>query len=163
MSKTIFTKDKANLTLTAQRTFNASQHAVWKAYTTAEMLEKWFGPHPWYVTTVSMDFSVGGGYHYCMNGPEGEKMYALTKYTEIRPEEYYSSEDYFVDESGTIDEHMPAGMKVENTFISDGDKTQLVSVTTFANPEAMQQMIEMGAQEGLGITLDQLDDLLTNT
>ena len=163
MSKTEFILNESELTLTAKRTFNATQHEVWKAHTTPELLEKWYGPEPWYVTTVSMDFSVGGkGYHYCMNGPEGEKMYALTKYLEIRPEEYYKAEDYFVDETGTIDENMPAGMKIENTFTADGDKTHLLSITTFASIEAMKQTIEMGVQEGLGIAHDQLDALLTN-
>ncbi len=159
INKTIFARDEKNLTLTAKRTFNAQQSRVWQAYTIPELLEKWWAPAPWQATTVSMDFRIGGRWHYCMNGPEGEKHYGLMKYTDIRPEEYFASEDCFVDAEATVDPTLPC-MKINNSFEADGEQTHLASVTIFASLKDMEKLLEMGAQDGFSTTLDQLETLL---
>ncbi len=161
MNKTEFIQDVENFTLTAKRSFSASQHRVWEAFTTPTLLEQWFAPEPFRATTVSMDFQVGGAWHYCMNGPDGEKHYGLTKYLEINPESYIRAEDYFVDADAKINTDLP-GMIFENSFTADGDKTHLLSVVTFTSLENLKTVLEMGMQEGYGASLDQLEGLLAS-
>lgn len=67
-----FTVDKHNNTITIICEYDAPLEKVWKAWTTSEMLDQWWGPKPWRAITKSLDFREGGHWHYSMNGPEGE-------------------------------------------------------------------------------------------
>jgi uncharacterized protein YndB with AHSA1/START domain len=72
MNETIITKCEQKTKLTIERIFDAPRSRVWQAFTDAELLDRWWAPEPWTTETVSMDFRIGGRWHYSMNGPNGE-------------------------------------------------------------------------------------------
>lgn len=41
-----FCVNKENNTITVKREFNAGLELIWKAWTTAELLDQWWGPKP---------------------------------------------------------------------------------------------------------------------
>lgn len=68
-----FTVNKENNTIHIRREFDAGPELVWQAWTTAELLDQWWGPEPWKAETRTMDFREGGTWLYAMVGPEGER------------------------------------------------------------------------------------------
>lgn len=157
--KPIITKDEAKKTITVQRTFNAPRGRVWKAWTTSEQLDKWWGPKPWNAVTKSFDFTEGGRWMYSMQGPDGSDTWCLFDYQTIDPENSYSGQDAFCDDAGKMNAEMPSTHWHVRFEEKDG-KTTVTSTLTFKTVEAMNKLIEMGFEEGFGTGLNQLDDLL---
>lgn len=159
MSNTEFKVDEAAKSLTVTRTYDASVSAVWRAWTTQELLEKWRAPHPWQAVRKSFDFREGGHWHYCMAGPEGEKHWCWVDYLTIEPEKSFTAFDGFCDEQGVRDTNLPAN-DWKNEFIAAGDKTRVLVTLTFRSVEELNQIVEMGFKEGFTMGLDQLEDQL---
>lgn len=63
--------------LIVTRKFNAPLPLVWKAFTTKELVEKWWAPKPYQCVIKSMEFKEGGFLHYYMLGPEGDKHWCM--------------------------------------------------------------------------------------
>jgi uncharacterized protein YndB with AHSA1/START domain len=60
--------------LIVTREFDANSDLVWKAWTTAELLDQWWAPKPYRAETKSLDFREGGVWLYAMVSPENEKL-----------------------------------------------------------------------------------------
>ncbi len=139
--------------------FPVAKKFVWAAFTRSEELDKWWAPKPWRCETKSMDFTVGGHWHYCMCDPEGERSYGMQHYVEIIEGESFSGSDEFCDESGVSSpDFLPAAFTVTFREVEGG--TEVVMHTTFATPEEMQKTIDMGVEEGLTMALKNLAALL---
>ncbi len=82
------------------RKFNASPALVWRTWTEAEFLNRWWAPKPWKTETKTMDFRVGGRWLYSMNGPDGEKHWCKAEYTVISTPNMFQAWDAFCDEQG---------------------------------------------------------------
>lgn len=153
------TKNEEKKQIVVERTFDAPRSTVWKAWTTSEMLDKWWGPKPWNAVTKSMDFSVGGRWLYNMQGPDGSAQWCLLDYKTIDAENSFSGEDAFCDETGKKNPDMP-GSHWLVSFQENGGKTVVTSTLTFKDVETMNKIIEMGFEAGFGQGMDQLDALL---
>ncbi|RYZ86417.1 MAG: polyketide cyclase [Proteobacteria bacterium] len=58
--------------LVLQRTTEVAPEHIWKAWTDAAELKKWFSPKPWRVTEAEIDARPGGIFFSKMQGPNGE-------------------------------------------------------------------------------------------
>jgi PhnB protein len=157
--KPTVTKDEVNKKLTVQRTFDAPRSRVWKAWTTSEQLDQWWGPKPWNVVTKSFTFSEGGRWLYNMQGPDGSAQWCLFDYQTIDPENSFSGVDAFCDEAANKNPDMPS-TRWHVRFEENDGKTTVTSTLSFDTVEAMNGIIEMGFEEGFGTGLNQLDELL---
>ncbi len=147
--------------LIAERSFKAPKSKVWQYYTTAELLDKWWGPLPYKAVTKSFDFREGGHWHYVMQGPEGDAHYCVNNYKTISPEESFTAFDGFAHEDWSINRTLP-GSDWEVTFTENGDVTEVKVVLTCADEKELSTLIEMGMKEGFNQGLDQLEALLEN-
>ena len=94
-----------------------------------------------------------------MTGPDGEQYHGWSQFIEIDPPTSLEFGDGFLDDDGNEVEGMPTmTSRVDITEI--GKRTQMVITTTFPSLDAMNQLIEMGAEEGMKGSLSQVDDLL---
>jgi uncharacterized protein YndB with AHSA1/START domain len=59
-------------TLEINRILKAPPAAIWKCWTTPDLLMQWFCPRPWRVVKADMDLRVGGQANFLMQGPNGE-------------------------------------------------------------------------------------------
>src|ERR1019366_4211753 len=92
-TKSDFTITTAPNEVIMTRTINAPRELVFDAYTKAEHLAKWFGPHGFRITAES-DLRIGGKYHITMHGtdalpePYASEQYPMSgEYLEVkRPE-----------------------------------------------------------------------------
>lgn len=159
MGKTTFKKDEKSATLTIERVFPASQSRVWQALTDPATLDQWFGPAPWKVETLHMDFRVGGYWHYSMNGPQGEQHFGRADYLDIEPENRFLASDVFCDADGKAIESLPR-QNMDYRLIEEEGATRVVTVVQYASLDDMNKVLEMGMQEGLTMAQGQLEALL---
>ena len=154
-----FTVDKHNNTITIICEYDAPLEKVWKAWTTSEMLDQWWGPKPWRAITKSLDFREGGHWHYSMNGPEGEDQWGKFDYLTIEPNESFTGKDGFSDENGTLDTTLPQN-HWELRMSQTGNTVMVDMLLTFEKAEDIDTYIDMGFREGITQTLDQLEEIL---
>ena len=69
--------------LVLERNVNLKPEQIWKAWTTPELLMKWFCPVPWRTTECEMDLVPGGAFRTVMQSPEGEKVPNMGCFLEI--------------------------------------------------------------------------------
>ncbi|MBO9562134.1 MAG: SRPBCC domain-containing protein [Niastella sp.] len=155
-----FQVNRADNTLRLIREFLAERPLVWDCYTKSDLLDQWFAPKPMSTLTRSMEFKEGGHWHYAMVDVEGNKYWGLTKYVEIKPIDYYTAVDAFSNEQGEINNNLPrARWKVE--FSESGGNTIVHTRVQYNSLADLESVIEMGMQEGMRLTLEKLDELLS--
>jgi len=153
-----FSVDKENLRINVEREFAAPLADVWLAWTTSEILDKWWAPKPWKARTKSMDFSVGGYWLYAMIGPQGEEHWSRADYKSITPFESFSGEDAFCDENGNIsDNHLGSFWTYQ--FTDQLDQTLVSIEIKYAELSDLEANLEMGFKEGLTAGMENLDEL----
>lgn len=168
MNPTTFTIGEDKQSLVMERRFPAIRERVWDAYSKPELLAQWWGPYGWTTEIKHLEFAVGGYWHYCMRCEDkaqgdfyGMESWGKATYTEINPIESFSYVDVFSDEHGGTNTDFPASSTTVK-LVDEGDQTLLVSTTRYDSPEALNQVLEMGMQEGFTQTLDRLETLLRN-
>ena len=74
-------------TLQMQRTFSAPAQKVFEAWTSAEVLKRWWhAGHDWETTEASVDLRIGGALRVAMRNPHEDVEYGGGgEYTEIDP------------------------------------------------------------------------------
>ncbi len=144
--------------LRVTRVFDAPRELVFKAWTDRDALMNWWGPREWPLAHCTLDLRVGGRWHYCMKGPNGEEAWGLGVYTEITPVSRLAYVDTFSDAEGSANPPETL-MTVELEDLGDG-RTRMNSTAEFASEAQRKQVMEMGMVEGLTESLDRLDEHL---
>ena len=76
--------EKPSLTLT--RSYPVAPEKVWRAWTDAEAVRKWWGPGPGEpVSTAELDVRVGGRFRIVFGGPDGKAHECAGVYREVVP------------------------------------------------------------------------------
>jgi len=154
-----FAVNKENNTIVIKREFDANLELVWQAWTTAELLDQWWGPEPCKAETKTMDFREGGFWLYCMIIPENQKHWGRQDFEKIVWHKSFSGTDVFCDENGISDPELPTG-RFENMFSEVDGKTVVTIISTHNSLEDIEEIIEMGYKEGMMVNCQQLDELL---
>ncbi len=151
--------DRETLTMTIVCEFDAGLERIWKLWEDPRQLEKWWGPPTWPATFERHDFEVGGESSYYMTGPEGERAGGWWRMTAIEEPSRLEFEDGFSDENGQPSAEMPT-MRMTATFDEADGKTRMTVITRFAALDHLEQVLEMGMEEGMKSALSQIDALL---
>lgn len=162
-----FVVNKENNTIVLKREFAANLETVWKAWTTTELLDQWWGPKPCRAKTKSMDFREGGHWLYCMivpasiTGGEAEQIHwGKQEYEKIVTHKKFIGTDVFCDENGNANPELPKG-RFENVFSQEAnEKTLVIIISTYNSFEDIEAVIAMGFKEGITVCFNQLDELL---
>jgi len=142
------TPDTSDRELITTRIINAPRSLVWRMWTKAEHLEKWYGPDGFTITTHALDFRVGGRWDFIMHGPDGRDYTNHIVYTDIvEPERIAHDHGDGADIS----------FKALVTFDEQGDQTLLTLKSVFPTAESLECVVrENGAVEGAKQTLGRL-------
>jgi len=73
---------------------------VWRAWTDAKYVSRWWGPKDFTAPFCEIDFRVGGRFHYCMRSPDGKEYWNVGEYREITAPKKIVSVMYFSDKDG---------------------------------------------------------------
>ena len=147
------TNNKDALTIT--RLFDAPRERVWKAWTSVELMKKWWGPKFFTAPVIKTDLRVGGKYLFCMRGPDGKDYWSTGDYREIVPQERLVLTDSFADENGNIvpashygmTGDWPAALLITVTFEETGGRTKMTLLHEGLPAGMMREMTATGWSE----------------
>lgn len=153
------------------RTFEAPRELVWKVWTEAEHLARWWGPKELSGLRVAeLDLRPGGRFHYAMAAPDGTEMWGKFLYRDVVPGRRLVYLVAFSDAAGGTTRHpmapdWPLEMLNAVTFEDAGEgRTRLrLQGVAFQASEAEAKAFEAGfpsMQQGFTGTLDQLEAYL---
>jgi uncharacterized protein YndB with AHSA1/START domain len=161
MSVTEIDKDLDNLALTLVADFDAPVERVWDLWADPRKLERWWGPPTYPATVEEHDLSPSGEVTYFMTGPEGDTPRGWWRVTSVDPPRSLEFTDGFADQDGTPIAGMPVTtVRMRLTEHDGGTRMELRSV--FDSREQMEQLLSMGAAEGLQQAVGQMDALLAD-
>ena len=159
MPVTDVTKDLDALTMTITAEFDAGAERVWEMWSDPRQLERWWGPPTYPATFVDHDLSPGGRAAYFMTSPEGKKYHGWWRIEEVEPPKRLRFLDGFDDE-GNPNEEMPGPASATVTITEAEGVTTMSIESKFGSREGMEQVIEMGMEQGMVEALGQIDALL---
>ena len=150
------------LTLTITADFAAPVERVWEVYADPRQLERVWGPPGFPATFVDHELAPGGRMNYYLTSPDGERYYAYWDIAEVDEPKRFTFKDGFAsDETFMPNPEMPESTQVYVFAEADG-ATRATFVATYADAEALQQVLDMGVVEGASAAINQIDDLLAS-
>jgi uncharacterized protein YndB with AHSA1/START domain len=139
-----------------RREFDAPRHLVYKAWTTPELVKRWWHANRGEVTEVEIDLRVGGKWRYVMIADDGTEVGFHGEYREIVPNERIVSTETY--------EGLPEGVSEEDgttlntaTFSEADGRTILTLLVRAPNKISRDAIIESGMEAGLQDALDLLE------
>jgi len=159
MPVTAVKKDIDALTMTITAEFDADAERLWELWADPRQLERWWSPPSHSSTFVEHELAAGARTTYFMTGPDGEKHHGAWRIEEVDPPHRLRLADDEVDAEGKPEDGGPTAMTV--TIAEAGDTATMSIQTHFADRESMEQTIEMGFEQGLAETINQVDPLLS--
>lgn len=160
MTVTSVDKDFDNLTLTLIADFAAPIERVWRLWADPRQLERWWGPPTYPATVEQHDLAPGGEVTYFMTGPEGDTHRGWWQITSVTPPTTLEFTDGFADQDGKKATDLPVST-VRMQLTEHGGGTRMELRSAFDSREQMEQLMKMGAEEGLQEAVGQMDALLT--
>ncbi|MEV8267287.1 SRPBCC family protein [Microbacterium sp. NPDC076911] len=161
MPITSVNKDTEALTMTVIAEFAASVERLWNAYIDPRQIERFWGPPTWPATFYRHDVYPGGRSHYTMTGPDGERSSGFWEFLAVDPGRSFEVRDGFASDDGTENADMPA-VRMTFTFEPMDAGSRLTTTTYFPSLEGLEQMIEMGMEEGMRQAMGQIDTVLAD-
>jgi uncharacterized protein YndB with AHSA1/START domain len=153
-------KDTTDLTMTVASEWEAPIARVWQLWADPRKLERWWGPPEYPATVVEHDLRAGGKVSYFMTGPEGDRHHGWWQVVAVDEPRRLDLMDGFADADGKPDDTMPTTQfTVTFTELANGGTRMLIE-SRYPSREAMDQMIEMGMEEGMAAALGQIDAIL---
>jgi uncharacterized protein YndB with AHSA1/START domain len=153
--------DREALHLTFVAEFAAPPERVWQVWEDPRQLERWWGPPSYPATFDRHEVTPGGRSAYYMTSPEGEKMRGWWSITVVEPPRRFEFEDGFADENDEPTGELGSTRAVVTLEEADG-RTRMTIDSTFENADQLEQMAEMGMEEGMREAIGQIDDLLSD-
>ena len=158
------TSSRAAVTLPAEeqilitREFDAPRHLVYRAWTTPELVERWWSGRRGETTTVEIDLRVGGKWRYVMVADGGFEVGFHGEYREIVPNERIVSTEVY--------EGLPEGVSQEEgatvntaTFAETDGRTTLTLLIQAPSRETRDAIVDSGMEAGLQDALDNLEQV----
>jgi uncharacterized protein YndB with AHSA1/START domain len=134
-----------------EREFDAPKQLVWKAFTTPELVRRWWHARRGEMTVAEIDLRPGGRWRYAMVADGGFEVAFHGEYREIVPHERIVSTEVYEGAPG-------AGPAINTLTLSEHDgRTTLTLLVEHANNADRDAHIESGMEDGLQDALDLLE------
>jgi uncharacterized protein YndB with AHSA1/START domain len=135
-----------------RREFDAPRHLVYRAWTTPELVERWWAGQRGKVTSVEIDLRLGGRWRYVMVASEGFEVAFHGEYREIVPDERIVSTEVF--------EGMPDGEALDEINFTEVDgRTTVTILVQHASKADRDAHIESGMEDGMQEAMDLLEQV----
>ena len=134
------------------RKFDASKDLVYKAWTTPDLIKRWWAGKRGEVTVADVDLRIGGSWRYVMIAEGGFEVAFHGEYREIVPNERIVSTE--------VDEGMPEGEALNTLTFSEVDgRTTLTILVEHSIKEHRDAHIESGMEAGMQESMDALEQV----
>jgi uncharacterized protein YndB with AHSA1/START domain len=139
-----------------KRVFAAPRETVFKAWSSADHIKRWFCPAGYSIPEAKVEMRVGGAFEVCMRSPEGVDHWTRGAFTEVIAPSRLAIDHHVVDPCGGG----PLFSALTEVNFSDdpsgGTLMEVVQTYSLAGPGQAEQMVK-GAPEGWRQTLDKLE------
>ena len=135
------------------REFAAPAHLVYRAYTTPELVMRWWAGRRGQMRSADIDLRVGGGWRWVMGADGGEEVAFHGVYREIVPNERLVHTEVF---EGAPD---GAGALVTVTFEDTGGRTTLRMLMELPSREVRDAILATGMETGAAESLELLEEV----
>ena len=140
------------------REFDAPRHLVYEAWTTPELVRRWWHANRGEMTIAEIDLRVGGKWRYVMVAEGGFEVGFHGEYREIVPNERIVSTEVY--------EGLPEGVTEEEgstlntaTFSEADGRTTLTILVQAANKVSRDAIIDSGMEAGMQDAMDLLEQV----
>jgi uncharacterized protein YndB with AHSA1/START domain len=140
------------------REFDAPRELVFRAWTTPELVERWWHANRGEVTLVEIDLRVGGRWRYVMVADGGMEVGFHGVYREVVPNERIVSTEVY--------EGVPDGVSEEEattlntaTFAEAAGRTTVTLLVQAPSRATRDAIVESGMEDGLQDALDLLESV----
>jgi uncharacterized protein YndB with AHSA1/START domain len=137
------------------REFDAPRHLVYKAWTTPELVKRWWSANRGEVTLAEIDLRVGGMWRYVMVTPDGLEVGFHGEYREIVPNERLVSTEAY---EGIPDADLHAALDTMTLTEKDGCTTVTILVE-HPTKEGRDAHINSGMEDGMQDAFDLLEQV----
>ena len=138
------------------REFDAPRHLVYRAWTTPELVKRWWHANRGEATIAEIDLRVGGKWRYVMVTDDGIEVGFHGEYREIVPGERIVSTEIY--------EGLPEGVSEEEaatvntaTFTEANGRTMVTLLVQATSKISRDAIIDSGMEAGLQDALDLLE------
>ncbi|MGO1539050.1 MAG: SRPBCC family protein [Leucobacter sp.] len=156
MPITAVNTDTEAFTLTVIADFPVSVSRLWAAYVDPRQIEQFWGPPEYPASFTRHDAFPGGLTNYCMTGPEGDRSCGYWEWLRVDEGHMFEVLDGFANEDGTPNTDMPS-MRMVFEFTETALGSRLTTTTYFGSLETLEQLKEMGMEEGMRAAMGQID------
>jgi uncharacterized protein YndB with AHSA1/START domain len=136
------------------REFDAPKHLVFKAFTTPELVKRWWSGKRGEVTLAEIDLREGGAWRYVMNADGGGEVAFHGEYREIVPNERLVSTEIY---------EMPGGDTPPSvntaTFTEVDGRTRLEVLVQCQDKQMRDAIIDSGMEGGMQESMDALEQV----
>jgi uncharacterized protein YndB with AHSA1/START domain len=139
------------------REFDAPKHLVYKAWTTPELVRRWWHANRGEVTVAEIDLRIGGQWRYVAVTRDGFEVGFHGEYREIVPDERIVSTEIY--EGAWPGEGPEQGTLNTATFTEAGGRTTLTILVEAPSREIRDAIIESGMEAGMQDALDLLGEV----
>jgi uncharacterized protein YndB with AHSA1/START domain len=137
------------------REFDAPKHLVYKAYTTPELVKRWWSGQRGEVTSAEIDLRVGGKWRFVMVAGEGFEVAFHGEYREIAPNERIVSTEAY---EGVPNPDENATLNTLTLTETDG-RTTLEILVEAPSREVRDAIIDSGMEGGMQEAMDLLEQV----
>lgn len=137
------------------REFNAPARLVWKAWTTPELIKRWWSGQRGEVTSAEVDLPVGGRWRYVMTAEGGFEVAFHGEYSEIVPTERLVCTEVY---EGIPDADDNPALNTA-TFTETDGRTRLELLVETRDRETRDAIIDSGMELGMQESYDALEQV----
>jgi uncharacterized protein YndB with AHSA1/START domain len=135
-----------------RREFDAPKHLVYKAWTTPELVKRWWSGNRGEMTIAEIDLRVGGAWRYVTVTDEGFEVAFHGEYREIVPNKRIVSTEVY--------EGMPVGEALNTVTLTETEgRTTLTVLVQHSSKEARDAHIDSGMETGMQEGMDLLEQV----
>jgi uncharacterized protein YndB with AHSA1/START domain len=132
------------------REFDAPKELVYKAFTTPELVRRWWHANRGEMTVAEIDLRVGGEWRSVAVADDGTEVAFHGEYRDIQPNERIVSTEVYEDAPGE-------GTVNTTTFAEANGHTTVSILVQAPNKETRDAIIESGMEDGMQDALDLLE------
>ena len=137
------------------REFDAPKHLVYKAYTTPDLVSRWWPGKRGEMQSCEIDLRVGGRWRYVMRTADGFEVAFHGEFSEIVPNERLVTTEVY--------EGAPPGLAAPInivTFEEAGGRTTMSILMQVESREMRDMIIDSGMEGGMQEQMDLLEELV---
>ena len=140
------------------REFDAPKHLVYQAFTTPELVKRWWNAKRGEMTLAEIDLRVGGEWRYVMVADGGFEVGFHGEYREIVPNERIVSTEYYEGVPEEVSEEDATTVNTA-TFTEENGRTTLTILVQAPSKETRDAIVESGMEAGMQDAMDLLEEV----